>query len=76
MYERNARQMHSVEHRPGKEFPKSLKNSGGKSGKSLPSSYLEIGYRPGDFLCQSFALPMALFALPLLGEPATAPNPP
>lgn len=50
-----------------KILPNPLK-SGGKSGKSLPSSCLETGYGSGDFLCQPFALPVALFAVPLLGE--------
>lgn len=60
--------MHSLACGPGKDFAQSFKNSGGKSGKSLPSSCLETGYGSGDFLCQPFALPVALFAVPLLGE--------
>lgn len=68
--------MHSMVQRLGKEYAQSFKNSDGNSGQSLPSSCLETGYRSGDFLCQSFPLPMVLFTLPLLGEAAPAPNPP
>ena len=58
-----------------KDTPSSLKIVMEKLEKNLPSSYFETGYVSGDFLCWSSPLPMALLTLPLLGEPAMAPNP-
>lgn len=56
--ERNARQMQSMAHRPGKEFAKSFKNSGGKIWRKSPSciwkQVLQIRIFPLPIFCPSY----------------------